>query len=144
MEANHPIYRIKRVGSENTVWVHHNRLRKRKPFQNPAKPGNKIESDIFEDLDEDMSEVDYPLIINNTRREGVGNPETNNQTKNNEGSGDYTDIISLDENAEITTEDPTADDVPELEQFLEDEGPLLGRVFDNQGRLVSSRNHAEH
>ena len=100
MDVNHPIYKIKRVGSENTAWVHHNRLRKKKTFENPDKPGNKIESDIIEDLDDDEWEVDYPIIINNTKWDGVGNSVNDNQTMNHvDSTGDNADIISLDENA---------------------------------------------
>ena len=72
MEANHPIYKVKRVGSGKEGWIHHNRLRKKENFLIPkvqtkfSPQHHPMSSTPVVDQDDDISEIDFPLIITNS------------------------------------------------------------------------------
>ncbi len=150
VEAKHPIYKVKRVGSEKVGWVHHNRLKKKSTFNDPYqltfKPTNtraNVPDTKVNDVDDDdfTDEVEYPLIINNSNLNRVG-IENNEQQREENGNNNN---IHLDHNEAIRIEEPgTAAPIPE-DIMDEGEGPLLGRIYDEHGLLISSRLHdTEH
>ena len=74
IETNHPIYKVRnKSGKEG--WVHHNRLRRKTPFEDPdlivqSQPQTLRETNeslLSDDVDDDY-DYPVPMIINNSRR----------------------------------------------------------------------------
>ena len=138
IDTNHPIYKVQRVNSGKTGWIHHNRLRKKVPFEDPdliVDCPPRIPQATREHLDIDFDEGDdypMPMIINNSNHRAVEipTPVINEETDN---GNDSEPSVSLDRIENI--DNPTAAEPA----APADSSITLGRDFDDNGRLVSTR-----
>ena len=138
IEANHPIYKVQRVNSGKMGWIHHNRLRKKVPFEDPdliVDCPPQIPHETREHLDIDFDEDDdypMPMIINNSNHRAVEipTPVINEETDND---NDSEPSVSLDRIENI--DNPTAAEPA----TPADSSITLGRDFDDNGRLLSTR-----
>jgi hypothetical protein len=134
-EVNHPIYKVRRVNSEKEgKWVHHNRLLRKKLFDDQNKilsyPTRESLETGYNALDDCWDDdYEYPTVINNS----VLDPSTTTEEPTNTAhvpQPDQDHVIVLEPNEEIE-ELPL--DVPQQEPSLP------GRSFDDNGRLLSTR-----
>ena len=72
IEDNHPIYKVKQIGSGKVGWIHHNRLRRKETLSSPNAefklinhPKGAVELPAS-DFDDSYSEIDLPLVIHNS------------------------------------------------------------------------------
>ena len=134
VDINHP----KNVKSGKEGWVHHNRLRRKTPFEDPdliVQSQPLPPSETHELLDDDMDdEFDYPtpMIINNSDQ-GATETVPTMPTANDEINNDNITPVFLDEG-----ENQIVDATPSLPRAAA-ASPPLGRNFNENGRLVSSR-----
>ena len=143
MEANHPIYKVKRIGSGKEGSIHHNRLRKKENFLPPqvqAKftPCNqpKPPSPLIDNDDDTMSELDFPMVISNSNMSRA-NPSTISPTEvsSSQEHSDEHPLISLDGAPAGTVQSI----VQSIEANPNNPTTTQGLIFNDEGRRVSTR-----
>ena len=101
-ETNHPIYNVKQLGSGKEGWIHHNRLRKKENLLTPQirpkftpKLQSELQTSTTDQDDDNMSEFDFPIIINNSHIPVTHDNTSLAEAIGNEEQTDEIPIVSL-------------------------------------------------
>ena len=136
-ESNHPIYKVKQLGSGKKGWIHHNRLRKKENLLTPqirTKFTPKLQSELptstIDQDDDNMTELDFPIIINNSHI-----PVTHDDTPLAETVGDEEQI---DEIPIVSLGGPETG-AQTIDDSLENPPTERGLIINDEGRRVSTR-----
>ena len=142
IEDNHPIYKVKQLGSGKVRWIHHNRLRKKVtlPSTNnvltkPIPQSRDSAQPPEVEFDDSLSEIDFPLTFHNSgiQRENdrpyiTSGVTTNMEPPNDTDLPEESPLISLEGNEPQTIEEQASNrllpppDQPEIGLTNKEEG----------------------